>query len=79
MLKKAAEIITNYSGEIYEDYSGRGMFGETTTAITFDSNLEFYEAIADVMVNEEQEQREMVADFLRNIQKDSLGNGIIIY
>jgi len=79
MIKEAAKIITNYNGEIYEDYSGRGMFNETTTAITFDSMSDFNEAIADVMVAEDQNEREIVADFLRNYREDSLGKGIIVY
>ena len=34
MKKELAEfIVNNITGEIYEDYSGRGMYGDTTIAI----------------------------------------------
>lgn len=32
--------------EIFEDYSGRGMYGRTTTAITADSLPQFLEAVS---------------------------------
>lgn len=79
MKKEAAEVITQYGGEIYEDYSGRGMFGSKTDAVTFDSEREFMNAIAEVMVSDDEDERELVAEAIRNIRSDSLGLGVIYY
>lgn len=79
MKTEAAEIISDYVGEIYEDYSGRGMFGSTTTAITCDSEEQFNEGIAEIMENEDSENISIVAKAVRSLRKDSLGIGMIFY
>lgn len=76
-----AEILTQKSGlgEIYEDYSGRGMFGRKTTGIVFENDNDFFEAIAEIMVSGEEEEREEVAEYLTEIKKDSMGLNVIYY
>lgn len=78
MTKEAAEIITEFGGELREDYSGRGMYGKTTAAVVFDGEQEFYSAIAEVMECDI-EDRETVANALRNIRTDNMGKGMIFY
>lgn len=50
MKKEIAELIVenSYDMDIHEDYSGRGMFGNTTTGIVCDSEKDFYNAIGEL-------------------------------
>lgn len=79
MLQDAADIITNYGGEERPDYSGRSMYGNKTTGIVFDNDEQFYKAIADVMINEDEVERQIVASALRKLRTDNMGTGIIYY
>lgn len=83
MTKETAELITDYSGEIHEDYSGRGMYGETTTAVVLDSENDFYKAIAgifnDCMLDSNMHDADLIIQYLKNVKMDNLGTGIIIY
>ena len=79
MTKEVAELLTKYQGEIYENYSGRGMFGRETTGITYEHKQEFYDSIADVMEEGDQEELEQVGEFLRNVKFDNMGLGVIVY
>lgn len=66
--------------QVYEDYSGRGMYGETTTALQIDEMQSFYTALSIVMEDGDSEDREWVADFLSDgVQWDQLGKGFVIY
>ena len=80
MKKEVAKIINNYcygDCEIYEDYSGRGMYGRTTTGIKSDSSIT--SLLADVMEKADEDEREMVADAMRSMRSDNLGLGMIYY
>lgn len=59
-----------YDAELYEDYSGRGMFGRTTTGVTSDATP--YD------VNEMQEDMEE-AEIDPAFRKDSMGLDYIYY
>ena len=93
MNKNLAEKIAEYSHgdvEVLEEYSGRGMYGKTTTALTADSlssilvgvvyaaasiaESEFYEE--DI---EEDCTIDDLAEFAEDMSQDSLGLGIVIY
>lgn len=78
MTRDAAEVITAYGGEIYENYSGRGMYGSETAGVVFDSEADFFEAIADLLENDE-EDKEEVAKALRKLKTDNMGKSIIYY
>lgn len=74
-----AKIISEFGGELRDEYSGRGMYGDKTAAIEFDSESDFYSALAEVMECDI-EDREEVAKYLRGrVNIDSMGRGIIVY
>lgn len=87
LLKAAA----NHAGidlEINEDYSGRGMYGRTTTAIEVESSNDIF-AILAVFVDEsfdidhesnlvEADRYEAMED-IASIKSDSLGRQVIFY
>lgn len=80
MEKNVADIIQSYSDcEIHEDYSGRGMYGNKTTGIVFEDEQEFFNAISEIMVSGDDEEREDVSDWLFNVKRDSMGLGVIYY
>lgn len=77
---EAAEIIANYGGEIYENYSGRGMYDKTTTGITFGSQTEFNRAFADAIKNSgDDDEKELLTSALSKLQTDNMGLSIIFY
>lgn len=76
---EVAKIISEFGGELWEEYSGRGMYGSTTAAIEFDSESDFYAALGEVMECD-MEDREEVAKYLRGrVNIDNMGRGIIVY
>ena len=81
------EVLRYKDAEILEDYSGRGMFGETTTAVVVRERLTIPEAmalIADCILYfaddyDESELEDIISD-LERANVDSYGkDGIIIY
>lgn len=92
MNKEIAEMLINYGNDLslHEDYSGRGMYGKTTTAITCDSMNDlmaaigecFYDMVLEAMrdgnVYDETNAVELTS-VLSNIRQDSLGRGYIFY
>jgi hypothetical protein len=80
MKKETAELIVNKSGlgELYENYSGRGMYGRKTTGIVF-SSQEFFEAIAEIIIYGDEEEREELAEYLTEIKSDNLALDQIYY
>lgn len=91
MEKEIAELLvdTGYGLEIYEEYSGRGMYGKTTTAVTCDNVSQFMESVGEAfmdMIYEaagdddyNTEKAEELAKVLYNLQQDNLGMGVVIY
>ena len=68
---------------LYENYSGRGMYGETTTGIVCGNPLTVLAAvIAEAIVMESEEftksHNSMMAELSR-LRQDNLGKQIIIY
>ena len=57
---------------LYEDYSGRGMYGKTTAAVVADQAFTVFEAIGRL------KERGELPDTLK-AQVDSLGRGYVIY
>jgi hypothetical protein len=92
MNKDIAEMIIDYGNDLslYEDYSGRGMYGKTTTAITCDSKDDLMGAIGECFFEMVLDAKDMGEDYdttgvkelknvLRNLQQDSLWLGYIFY
>lgn len=92
MRKEIAEMIVDYGSDLklHEDYSGRGMFGNTTTAITCDEVDDFFSAVGDLMfdmilramrkgMEYDIKDAEELRDLLSTFRQDSLGLGRIIY
>ena len=60
---------------IYDDYSGRGMFGDTCFGFTCVSEKEaigFFVALAE-------NEPELAKDLIRKLKTDSMGYGMIYY
>ena len=79
---KFAEVIYANSDEcaIYENYSGSGMFENTTTGIVCDSIEEFVKACVDATLDEPEIMEEFLGEFLfENIRCDSMGFDTIFY
>jgi hypothetical protein len=73
---EAAESIGS-EASVYEDYSGRGMYGKTTAGVVL-SSMTAAIAAAAAAVADADEPRDM-ADDLGNLSWDSMGRDIIIY
>lgn len=78
MHKKFAELIceNSMSCEIRDDYSGRGMFGKTTTGIVCGSIEEFVKSCVAATLEEPESMEEI---FTENIRSDNMGLDIIFY
>lgn len=79
LLKQASD---KYDGEleIYESYSGRGMFGKETCGVTVLDEKEFLRIVMNVLIDmEDKDNREQFADDVYNYCKDTLGRNLIIY
>lgn len=82
MKKELAEAICNACNcEIYEDYSGRGMYGDTTTGIVVKSEISL---ITDILrnlrdISEQLDEANIKSIDIRNLCIDSLGHDVIIY
>jgi hypothetical protein len=81
MKKELATFLVNYlpDAEIREDYSGRGMFGKTTCAITGEFTTgEIVMAVAELVYDSHDEMDEFnPQDFY--FHTDSMGLGMVIY
>ena len=79
MDKEIAKVIVKachangYEAEIYEGYSGRGMYGKETTGVTANSKSELIESI----INDSELFDGL--SFVGGLRHDSLGLGIVIY
>lgn len=74
-LHEAIELVEfleseGYDAELYEDYSGRGMYGNTTTGVTTDARPQSMEAMEEAM-----EEAEIDPSF----RKDNMGLDYIYY
>jgi hypothetical protein len=76
---ETAKILVEYSDgelELYENYSGRGMYGSKTTGVT---GSDIYGTISEIMCSATPEERVLVAEFLTNMSKDNMGLDMIYY
>ena len=82
MMEEEAVLLTEDMGEMRDDYSGRGMYGETTYAVCFDSQSDFERALLnaafDLGQNGADDVEGLLSD-LRNLRRDSMGLGIVVY
>lgn len=78
MDRKTADLIIEAAGEIgvevelREDYSGRGMYGENTTAIVMDDPMELLLVCLHIGATHP-ELVEEIGEDLRRIRTDSMG------
>lgn len=82
MKHETAELLTDYKGEIREDYNG-SIYAPTTTAVFFDSEEDFYHALAlsfnDCLQDNNYENGDLLVKLLKNINFDNMGKGIVVY
>ena len=78
-IKYINNYFENYSHEdchVYEDYSGRGMFGSTTDALVVNYESDY----DDLREHAESDGNKEVLNFLDHLgRRDSLGLSIIMY
>lgn len=79
MTQDAANIFGNYGGVVKSGYSGRGMYGNKTTAVLFEDENDFYLTLADIIERADRDECETIAEAMRNLQNDNLGKQIIYY
>jgi hypothetical protein len=88
----AAEEIGLDSVRLYEDYSGRGMYGRTTTGVVADSWGDLIKCVAlaaghiaqdetDLDTPNEREDGLTLDDFVQDLDlsSDQMGRGLIVY
>lgn len=82
MKQEDAEALVNvieglgYKAEVYDDYSGRGMFGRTTAGVVTDMSKALVEGAVEEMV--EEDTLDDAEPFL-GLNQDSMGLDIILY
>jgi len=81
MRQEAAELIAaeDYDLEVRDDYSGRGMYGEATSAVVASDPSCMFRALAEIMENGDDEDRAEVAEAIRGLRSDSMGRGVVYY
>jgi len=90
MKREIAELLNDVSdgkGQLYEGYSGRGMFGNETWAVTFDSTEDYTSSLIDAAYQVGVDCGETMGrvngefelDDLKNMRTDSMGFGIVVY
>jgi hypothetical protein len=68
--------------DLYEDYSGRGMYGKTTSGVTVNGLTEFMNGIGYFLQScgeEDAEQVRALGEALTGLTSDHMGYDIIIY
>lgn len=80
--KKLYEVGHNmeYDIELYEEYSGRNMYGKTTTAIVIGTLLNLIPLVGQTVfeINDKNEAQKFIDD-LENLRSDQLGQNTIVY
>lgn len=81
MTRNAAQILARNSSEatVEDSYSGRGMFGATTYGIIFENERDFLTTLSSMMLEEDRDDIEIVAEELPNLKTDDMGLNIIYY
>lgn len=78
MLLEAAEIFESFGGELRKEYRGRGM-NNPTCGIIFENESEFYKTLAELIIDTDEQDRQVISKALRRLQSDSMGLGLIFY
>jgi len=87
LAERIVEILREFDdrAEIYEDYSGRGMFGRTTTGVVFSNYTALMQAlyclghdIAEECVDDDTEYYDTLAE-IGKFRFDNLGLDYIVY
>ena len=71
--------LTEYlNGEVYQNYSGRGMFGKTCISFQYDSE---HEAVTDMMhaIAHAQDEAPALYQVLKGYAIDEMGRAIVLY
>lgn len=83
MKLETAELITQYGGEVRENYSGSGMYGEQTSGVIFDSEKDFYRSLAGIILDcvqdQNMEESALICEALKKLKTDNMGTSIIYY
>ena len=84
LAEKLVELINNYdSAEIYDEYSGRCMYGKTTVGVVLPEGIGISNVLAMVIENPhefiDEDTDQPIFDCIDNIREDSLGLQTIIY
>ena len=79
MKKETAELLSSFNDdiEIHEDYSGRGMFGQQTSAVTCDGVSNIFGSLSTALSYGE-DISDALSD-LENIRMDNFGMDMIFY
>lgn len=81
MEAKFAELLVEYGNdlELREDYSGRGMYGRSTSGVVGSMNDLLY-AIGEILEYGDEDEIEIVREGCRDgVRTDSMGLSMIIY
>lgn len=79
MRSEAAQLFADYNDDLVvrNNYSGRCMYGETTTAVVGTGDL--YSVIADIIEDADDDSLTELAIALRGLRTDSMGRGQVWY
>lgn len=78
MLLEAAQTLTGYGGDLRPSYTGRSR-SNPTAAVVFENDHELFNAIADIMIDCDEDDRQTVAKALKRLTSDSMGKQILYY
>lgn len=77
------EHASDFDVEVMDDYSGRGMFGKQTFAVTMPSVSALASVCANFALNATsesiEENREALEEIVKGFRSDSMGMDIVIY
>ena len=79
---QATELATVVDGEVRDDYSGRGMFGNTCYGVVVDSLDDLFDGLADLLTDvrlESNTDPELVGESLKKLRIDEMGLQKILY
>jgi hypothetical protein len=82
MKQEAAELLKECADDdcsMRSDYSGRGMFGKSTHAVTFESMSDFHTALANAAWALGENSDAELLEELKGLGSDAMGTGIVVY
>lgn len=83
MRQALATLLAEDMGEIRDDYSGRGMYGDNTFAVVFDCQSDFQNALVFAAYaigrDDSPDSAEDDLQALSSLRLDSMGLGIVVY